>query len=67
MLTKLFVGMLADFFASSSGNLLLTAEQRNWQFMHLFIYHVIKIRSVPLSSFPRACFQLAEHRGFRTF
>ena len=67
MLTKLFVGMLADFFASSSGNLLLTAEQRNWQFMHLFIYHVIKIRTMPLLSFPRACFQCVENIMFKRF
>ena len=65
MLTKLFVGMLADFFASSSGNLLLTAEQRNWQFMHLFILHVVKIRKVPLAALPRACFQLAESQTFK--
>eukprot|EP01051_Picozoa_sp_SAG22_P007205 SAG22_NODE_498_length_9728_cov_12.354346_3_plen_658_part_00 len=65
MLTKLFVGMLADFFASSSGNLLLTAEQRNWQFMHLFIYHVIKIRKVPLNPLRRKCFYLVNSQLFR--
>jgi Ca2+-binding EF-hand superfamily protein len=67
MLTKLFLGMLADFFASSSGNLLLTDEQRNWQFLHLFIYHVIKVRTMPLYPFPRKCFQIAESTRFIRF
>ena len=65
MLTKLFVGMLADFFASSSGNLLLTTEQRNWQFLHLFILHVIKIRKVPTGQLRLLCFRIAGHRFTR--
>eukprot|EP01051_Picozoa_sp_SAG22_P003916 SAG22_NODE_200_length_15420_cov_4.424581_4_plen_2131_part_00 len=67
ILTKLFVGMLADFFASSSGNLLLTAEQRNWQFTHLFIYHVITIKKVPRTTVARFCFTVAEHPWFLKF
>lgn len=42
MLTKLFTGMLCDFFSQSSGSVLMTAEQRNWQFMSMFLGESLK-------------------------
>jgi hypothetical protein len=42
MLTRLFTGMLCDFFSQSSGSVLMTAEQRNWQFMSMFLVESLK-------------------------
>ena len=42
MLTRLFTGMLCDFFSQSSGSMLMTSEQRNWQFMSMFLLESLK-------------------------
>eukprot|EP01052_Picozoa_sp_SAG31_P012413 SAG31_NODE_725_length_12546_cov_34.366857_5_plen_2399_part_00 len=66
LLTKLFTAMLADFFAQSSGSILMTSEQRNWQFMSMFIYSALKedTRIPPTTLLRAAAYKLITARWF---
>ena len=62
MLTKLFTGMLCDFFSQSSGSVLMTAEQRNWQFMSMFLAESLKHEiSRPTAKIPLRAFELVHN------
>eukprot|EP01051_Picozoa_sp_SAG22_P005135 SAG22_NODE_297_length_12786_cov_3.360290_4_plen_2527_part_00 len=69
LLTKLFTGMLADFFAQSSGSILMTSQQRNWQFMSMFIYSALKddTRQPPKSVIRRCAFMIVNASWFHYF
>lgn len=62
MLTKLFTGMLCDFFSQSSGSVLMTAEQRNWQFMSMFLAESLKHEiSRPTAELPLKAFDFVHN------
>ena len=65
VLTNLFVSLLADFFASSTGNQLMTAGQRDWQYINLVLYRLQPIRGLPHSHWRLAVFRFVETDCFR--
>ena len=71
MLTNLFTGMLCDYFARASGSILMTAEQRNWQFLSLFIVDAMQVDITPpphhggCLSLRRAAYYLSHNRIFK--
>ena len=65
VLTNLFVSLLADYFASSTGNQLLTAGQRDWQYINLVLYRLQPIRALPNSQWRLAVFRFVQSDRFR--
>jgi hypothetical protein len=65
VLTNLFVSLLADYFASSTGNQLMTAGQRDWQYINLVLYRLDPIRALPNSQWRLSVFRLVQSVGFR--
>ena len=60
MLTNLFVSILADFFSSKSGNLLMTDGQRDWQYVNLVLFRLDPIRPLPASHWRLSIFKLSQ-------
>ena len=67
MMTKLFTGMLADFFSANSGKLLMTDGQRDWQFVNLVMFHLKPIHPLPDSEWRLNCFNLVSSVKFQNF
>eukprot|EP01046_Picozoa_sp_COSAG06_P006102 COSAG06_NODE_283_length_18377_cov_8.509301_6_plen_2777_part_00 len=71
MLTNLFTGMLCDFFAQTSGSILMTSEQRNWQFMSMFLVESLRLEVTPppdkekLGGLAYLCFNFVQSRSFK--
>jgi hypothetical protein len=59
MLEELFVGMLVEVFSQSSGTVLLTASQKKWRYVEMFIFHLQKAsRPAPSKPLARKCYDL---------
>jgi hypothetical protein len=67
MLDKLFVGVLADFFAQESGSALMTADQKNWRFMELMVFHIIQKDRPPPAGNPMRleCYKIVQKGIFQ--
>jgi voltage-dependent calcium channel L type alpha-1D len=68
MLEQLFVGVLVDHFAQSSGHALMTAEQKNWRYVHMCLYRFRATeKAPPVTPWRRQCYDLVSDTKFRRF
>ena len=66
MLEELFIGMLVEVFSQSSGTVLLTATQKKWRYVEMFIYHLQKAaRPAPSHPTARRCYDLVRRADYQ--
>eukprot|EP01050_Picozoa_sp_SAG11_P025940 SAG11_NODE_6035_length_1405_cov_1.515314_1_plen_468_part_11 len=68
MLEQLFVGVLVDHFAQSSGHALMTAQQKNWRYVQMCLYRFQSKEKVPPTIGWRCrCFEIVNEQKFKRF